>query len=176
MVPVNVRAFTAITTLLMASASAETLTLDLRAGQPAEVLIDSPVDDISYQNPRGYGHHGTSTWVFIRKLTLTNTGAAPLTGPLLIANGRNWSSPEALRKSLTPLTKPRAIMRTLFAFWRDHHSHADSDCDEAKEPLALLNYWGYALCGDTTTALTRLATSYGIPARKIPLNGHVAAE
>ena len=155
---------------------AETLNVALRAGQPAETVIESVADDTNYQDPRGYTQHGASARTFIRELTLTNTGTVPLTGPLLVVNGRDWSSPDALRQSLALPAQPSAMMGRLFAFWRDHLSHADSGCAEAREPLALLNFWGYALCGDTTTALTRLTTQYGIPARKIPLNGHVAAE
>lgn len=173
----NAHALSAITVLLaVATASSETLSIPLRAGQPAEVFLDSPVDDTNYQDPRGYRHHGASTRAFIRKLTLTNTGATPLTGPLLVVNGRDWSTPEALRKSLALPGQASALMPRLFTFWRDQHSHADGDADGAKESLALLNFWGYALCGDATAALTRLATSYGVPARKIPLNGHIAAE
>lgn len=170
------RACAAALAFAVSAGRAETLTVPLRAGQAAEVVIESAVDDTNYQDPRGYAQHGASTRTFIRRLTLTNTGTVPLTGPLLVVGGRDWSSPAALRQSLALPAQPSALMARLFAFWRDHHSHADSDCDEAKEPLALLHFWGYALCGDTTAALTRLATGYGIPARKIPLNGHVAAE
>lgn len=177
MAPVPVRLLAAITALLStASVNAETLSLALRPGQPVEAVLVSPLDDSNYQDPRGYQQHGSSPRAFVRKLTLTNTGTVPLTGPLLIVNDRDWSSPEALRKSLALSDEPRALMPRLFTFWQDHVTHADSDAPGGKEPLALLNFWSYALCGDTTAALTRLATAYGIPARKIPLNGHVAAE
>ena len=155
---------------------AETVSVPLRVGQPAEIVLDAPLDDTNYADPRGPMQPGASTRTFIRTVTLTTTGPVPLTGPLLVVNGRDWSSPEALRQSLALPEPPAARMGRLFTFWREHLSHADSDCAEAKDPLALLHFWGYALCGDTTAALTRLATDSGIPARKIPLNGHVAAE
>ncbi len=176
MAPIPVR-LAALGLLALASrALAETATLELHAGQPAEFTLNSPVDDRNFQDPRAYQHQGTSTRVFIRRLTLTNTGATPLTGPLLVVNGRDWSSAEALRRSLDLPPNPALAMPRLFSFWRDHLTHADHACEGAKEPLALLNFWSYGLCGDSTVALSRLATHYGIPARKIPLNGHVAAE
>ena len=67
-------------------------------------------------------------------------------------------------------------MPRFFAFWRDQNSHANSGTDANKEPAPMLNFWGYGLCGETTASLTKLATTYGISARKITLNGHVAAE
>jgi hypothetical protein len=169
---------TALALLAFASTSlrAETFTLKLRAGQPAELLLDSPLDDADFSEPRSYSRHVAPARHFIQRLTLTNTGRVPLTGPLLIVNGRDWSTVDALRRSLALPAEPRNAMPRLFAFWRDHISHADSGCKGLDEPLALLNFWGYALCGDTTSALMRLATSFGIPARNIPLNGHVAAE
>jgi hypothetical protein len=176
MFPLRASLCAAALALLAAAGRAEMLSIALHAGQPAEVVLESPVDDSNYQDPRGYLHHGASTRALVQRLTLTNTGTVPLTGPLLVVNGRDWSTPEALRKSLALPAEPRALMPRLFAFWRDQHSHADSDCESGKEPLALLNFWGYSLCGDTTAALARLATSSGVPARKIPLNGHVAAE
>jgi hypothetical protein len=163
-------------TLIGVAIHAETLSIPLRAGPPAEFTLDSPLDDSDFADPRGYLRHGATTRHFIQKLTLTNTGDVPLNGPLLVVNRGNWSSAEALRASLALPAQSRALMERLFTFWRDHISHAGSGCEGLKEPLALLNFWGYALCGDTTSALTRLATDYGVPARKIPLNGHVAAE
>lgn len=174
MAPVSVRHFAALTALFGASAFGETLTIDLQAGRATEVVLDSPVDDWNFQDPRGYLHHGTRTRPFVRRLTLTNTGTTPLTGPLLVVNGADWSRTEALPASFSPPT--RGLMPRLFDFWRERISHADSDAPGVKEPLALLNFWGYALCGDTTAGLTHLAANYGVPARKIPLNGHIAAE
>jgi len=174
MAPVSVRHFAALTALLGASALGETLTIDLQAGRAAEIVLDSPVDDRNFQDPRGYLHHGPRSRPFIRRLTLTNTGTTPLTGPLLVVNGADWTRTEALPASFPP--PPRGLMPRLFDFWRECISHADSDAPGIKEPLALLNFWGYALCGDTTAGLTHLAAEYGVPARKIPLNGHIAAE
>jgi len=160
----------------VACGRAGTLSVPLTAGQPVEVVIDSAVDDRNFEDPRGYNYHGQATRVFARRLTLTNTGSTPLTGQLLVAQGQDWTRAETLPASFVSPSGSRARMLGLFAFWRDHISHADSDAPGGKEPLALLNFWSYALCGDTTAALTRLAAVYGVAARKIPLNGHVAAE
>jgi hypothetical protein len=160
--------------------SAETVTTTLDAGPKAQELIGGPllraIDDTFYQDPRGYRHHGAATRSAQKRLTLTNTGRGPITGNLVVLNDQDWSSAEALAKSLRLSPKPGPMMQQLFAFWCDHVTHADSGVPGGKEPMALLNFWGYALCGDSTAALTRLATSYGVAARRIPLNGHVAAE
>jgi len=163
-----------------AELGAEKITTTLRAGPKAQEFSGGhfarATDDTVYQDPRGYTHHGAATRIAQLRLTLTNIGKAPITGNLVVLNDQDWSSAEALASSLRLSPDPRLRMQQLFAFWCDHVTHADSDAPGGKEPLAILNFWGYALCGDTTAALTRLAASYGVPARKIPLNGHVAAE
>jgi hypothetical protein len=155
--------------------SAETLTVELPANAAVETTIDSPIDDSNLRDPRGYRHHGSAKRVFQRQLTLTNTGTTPLTGQLII-NNADWSGPAALRASFPPKAPPSDWLPRLFHVWCHRVSHADSDAPGGKEPFALLNFWGYALCGDTTAAFTHFAASQGVPARKIPLNGHVAAE
>ena len=159
-----------------ARGAAEPLTLALRAGRAAEVVIASPVDDRNFQDPRGYAAHGPASRHFQKRLTLTNTGPVPLSGRLLVINGQDWSGAESLRASLRLPAEPGTLMPRLFTFWREQNSHASSGTDASKEPAPMLNFWGFGLCGETTSSLTRLATSYGIPARKITLNGHVAAE
>ncbi len=161
---------------MAAAVHAEPLALSLTAGRPAEVVIASPVDDTNFQDPRGYNQHGSASRYFQRRLTLANTGSVPLTGHLLIINGQDWSSAESLRASLRLPAEPGAFMPRFFAFWRDQNSHANSETEAGKEPAPMLNFWGYGLCGETTASFTKLATTYGIPARKIALNGHVAAE
>jgi hypothetical protein len=154
---------------------AETLTIELPANASVETTIDSPIDDVNLRDPRAYLHHGTASRVFQRQLTLTNTGDTPLTGSLVI-NDEDWSGSDGLSKSIRSKGPAGDWLPRLFRFWCDRVSHADSDAPGGKEPFALLNFWGYALCGDTTSALTHFASSQGVPARKIPLNGHVAAE
>lgn len=153
-----------------ATGGAETLSVALTSGKPVEVIIDSPVDDRNFTDPRGYEHHGAVSRSFLQKLVLTNAGPLPLTGQLLVINGEDRSRPETFR------FVPGPVMPQLYSLWRDHVSHADSAAPGGKEPLALMNFWGYALCGDATSALMHLAYALGVPARKIPLNGHVAAE
>ena len=159
-----------------ATLRAESLTLELTANTPVEARVESNVDDRNFTNPRAYRQHGSATRTFQRSLSLTNIGTTPLTGPLLVINGADWSSPDALQKSLFPSTPASPWLPRVFTFWCNHVTHADSDAPGGKEPFALLNFWGYALCGDSTAALTHFTTSQGVPARKIPLNGHVAAE
>ncbi len=161
---------------ILAGALAETLSLPLTASVPIEATIDSKVDDSNFRDPIAYRHHGAASRVFQKRLTLTNTGVVPLTGPLLIINDNDGSSVDSLRRSLQPNAPPQEWVPRLFALWCNRVSHADSDAPGGKEPFALLNFWGYALCGDTTAAMTHIATSQGVAARKIPLNGHVAAE
>ena len=79
---------------------AATLSVELPTNVPVAATIDSKVDDSNYRDPLSYRRHGAATRHFVKQLTLTNTGATPLTGPLLIANGADWSSPDGLRTTL----------------------------------------------------------------------------
>jgi hypothetical protein len=159
-----------------ATALAESVEVALRANISSELTIDSKFDDSNFTAPLAYREHGSALHLFQRRLTLTNTGSTPLTGPLLIVNSVDWSRPETLRQFVAGKESPAEWLPRLFSFWCSHVSHADSDAPGGKEPFALLNFWGYALCGDTTAALTHFVSSQGVQARKIPLNGHVAAE
>src|SRR4051812_35263528 len=92
---------------------AETLTIELPANTPVEATLDTPLDDSHLRDPHGYRHHGAASHIFQRQLTLTNTGATPLTGSLVI-NNSDWSSPEALRESLHPKAPPSEWLPRLF--------------------------------------------------------------
>jgi hypothetical protein len=166
-------------TLLSSIAHADVLEFDLKAGSVRSVNVPSAVDDSNFTEPRGYADHGSRTRPFIRRIELTNTSGKPLTGRLLSIDERDWSNMEGLKRSLGLSVEPERhalTIQRLFAFWKDHRSHAGTGSPLAYEPFATLNFWGYTLCGEDTQAFARLAYGCDIPARFVHLNGHLAAE
>lgn len=161
--------------LSAALAGAETIEFDIKAGDTQSVPLPSPVDDSHLRDPRGYEEHGAQARVFTRRITLSNTGGKPLTGSLLIVNGRDFSKPEGFRTALG-LSGGRLAMERLYTRWTGLRSHFATGSTLSEEPLATLNFWGYTQCGDDTASLARLAALFEIPARHVPLNGHLAAE
>lgn len=161
---------------VVGSLGAETLRIPLVAEKPVAIPIDAPLDDTNFQDPIGYNSRGHARHVFNPRITLTNTGTVPLTGRLLIVNGHDWSSPDAVRATLRLPPGPRAFVPRLFAAWKGNIAHADSDTEAGKDPFALRHFWGYGLCGDNATAFARLLDAFGVAARKVQLNGHVVSE
>ena len=160
---------------LALAARGDEIQFDIKAGERKLVTLPSKVDDSHFSQPVGYTGHGTNARVFTKQITLTNTGNKELKGRLLTVNGRVISDMESLKDLLGPGDGRVAIER-LFSFWRDHRSHAGSGSALASEPFAALNFWGFTLCGDDTLAFAKLAQNYGIDARYVQLNGHIAGE
>lgn len=171
-----------IATLLLfvgSTVSAGVLEFDLKAGQVRSVMLESPVDDSNFRDPRGYAGHGAVTRHFTRRIEIANTGAEVLAGRLLVVNGRDWTNADSFVKALGLSAEPDrqgGSMKRLFTFWKDHRSHAGSWAKLANEPFAALNFWGYTLCVEDTQSLARLAAAIEVPARHVELNGHIAAE
>ena len=156
--------------------AAETRSVDLKAGETREVRIASRLDDRNFHDPPGYAHHGTRHRLFTRRITIENIGTEPLQDFALIANGKDWSTPERLGQSLRLPTDAAQLATRFYTFWKDHRFHATSGAKAQQETLATLNFWGYTLCDEDTQAIARFLHGSGIPARAVPLNGHVAAE
>ena len=164
---------------LCATATAEVLELELKAGKTLPLSIRSAVDDSTFAEPRGYAVHGQRSRSFLERIELTNTSEKPLIGRLVMIDDRDFSSMDGLTRTLGLSREPEhhaRSMEKLFTFWKDHRSHAGTGLPLANEPFATLNFWGYTLCGEDTQALARLAHGLGIPARYVQLNGHIAGE
>jgi hypothetical protein len=158
------------------SALGEVLAGKVQAGKSWALEVDAGIDDVNLSDPRGYGQHGAATRFFSRRITVTNSGPVPLVGRLLIVDGQDWSSIEKLRASLHLPTEPRLLVERFYNFWKDNRSHAAGDRKTSKDPVGVLNFWGYTLCREDTSALSRFFKRAGIPGRRIPLNGHIVAE
>ena len=162
---------------LSASSHAEELKRQLPVNQAWKVELTGTAAEMHMRDPRGYGQHGAGKRVFTQRITLTNVGPVPLTGRLLVVDGKDWSSQDALAKSLRLPTLPRALVESFYTFWKEQRSHASSGTDAAEDPIGVLNFWGYTLCGDDTHALNRFfLKKAGIPGRRIALNGHTVGE
>ena len=162
---------------LAPAAAAETLTAQLHANQPWTVKIPGALNESHLRDPRGYGKHGMAQSYFTRRITLSNTGSVPLTGRLLVADGKDWSSEDTLLKGLRLPTEPRDFVQGFYTFWKEQRSHASSGSKASEYPIATLNFWGYTLCGEDAHSLARLfSQKAGIPGRLIALSGHTVGE
>lgn len=164
---------------LTSAAFGEVLEFELKAGKSRTVNVPSNVDDNTFTEPRGYAVHGARARSFIQRVELRNTSDKPLKGRLLTVNEQDLTNIEGLQHHLGLSAEPgrqALTMQRLFAFWKDHRSHAGCGLPLANEPFATLNFWGYTLCGEDTQALARLAHAFEIPARHVQLNGHIAGE
>lgn len=158
---------------------AEVVEFQLNAGKSRSVTLPSNADDSNFTEPRGYVAHGARAKSFIQKVEFTNDGEKPIVGHLLTINERDYTDIDGLGRTLGLSAEPGRqafTMERLFSFWRDHRSHAGCGLPLAYEPFAMLNFWGYTLCGEDTQSLARLAYAFEIPARHVQLNGHVVGE
>jgi hypothetical protein len=145
----------------------------LSAGVP--VNLEFP-DRRELRVPPGGGTAADGSALPTRSIRLTNTGQASIRGRLLVVNGRDWSSPDGVAAFLNLGPGLGERSRALFRFWVENRLHASSGCQSARDPLLLLNFWGYGLCDETTRAFSHLMEHFGVPGRSLALNGHVAAE
>lgn len=159
----------------MSSADALEDTALVDANRPHTVILNSPIDEFDLQDPRGYAHGGGQSHRLQKSVTIENVGSTPLVNPELILNGLDWSAapPPA---GPHPAVADGQWVRRAFQFWIDHRLHASSASKLARSPINMFRWWGYTLCDEDTRSLAATFHAAGIPARHVPLNGHVAAE
>ena len=119
----------------------------------------------------------------MRTVRMENTGDTDVVNPWVVVNGhRNWRTvadivDDALRSygdpaKMAPAEKARAI----WEFLRRHRFHATTGDLEVRDPVKLLNVYGYALCGDNAAVLMDLWRAAGLVSRRgFPL-GHCVNE
>ena len=159
-----------------ASGKGDGPSLTLRPNEPATIKLESPLDDEDLGDPRGYSSFGAQPRRWVRRVIVENVGTSPLEEIELIANGHDWRTAATLRASLNLPPDPGLLARGFFRFWIDHRVHASSGLKAAEDPVSMLRFWGYTLCGEDTKGLARFLATHGIAARPVELNGHVAAE
>lgn len=106
--------------------------------------------------------------------------------PLVVVNGKNWSSNQAIvkqvfdnNKLLTDEDKAIKIMEYLsinnYHFSSPYYGFPDSD-NPFKNPVIFFNFFGYGQCNNFSISFVTLSTIAGLQSRVVFLDGHVVAE
>jgi hypothetical protein len=159
---------------IAAMANAATLQVDF--SKPGSATIDLPgaADDAHLAEPPGYFAATEPAARIVRRITIENTGDSAIANPDIRINGR----------PLLPNDDPLATLGVsnahdllaLFAAWRDRVIHATTGLDASRNPVALLDVFGAAYCGDDARALAAITVANDGEARFARLNGHSVAE
>jgi hypothetical protein len=136
------------------------------------IQLGGTLDAENTRDPISYG-----PWkqVFepMRVVRMENTGESDVRNPWVVVNGRrNWRTvadivDDALRSygdpaGMAPAEKARAI----WEFLRRHRFHATTGDLEVRDPVKMLNVYGYALCGDNAAVLMDLWRAAGFQSRR----------
>jgi hypothetical protein len=119
----------------------------------------------------------------MRSLKLENMGDTDIVNPWVTVNGkRDWRSTqsivsEALRAYGEPARMTQAEKaRAIWEFLRRHRFHATTGDFEVRDPVKMLNVYGFSLCGDNAPALMDLWRAAGLQTRRGFPIGHCVAE
>jgi hypothetical protein len=109
----------------------------------------------------------------MRSVRLENTGDTDIVNPWITVNGKgDWRTTASIaREALRSYGDPAAMSnaekaRAIWEFVRRHRFHATTGDLEVRDPVKMLNVYGYALCGDNAAVLMELWRSVGLPARR----------
>jgi len=109
----------------------------------------------------------------MRSVKLENTGDTDVVNPRLVVNGkRNWRTvadivSEALRTYGDPgPMSEREKARAIWEFFRTNRFHATTGDLDVRDPVKMLNVYGFALCGDNAPVLMELWRAAGLRARR----------
>lgn len=119
----------------------------------------------------------------MRSVRLENTGETDVVNPWLLVNGRrNWrSTADIVREALASYGNPAAMTdaekaRAIWEFLRRNRFHATTGDFEVRDPVKMLNVYGFSLCGDNAPALMDLWRAAGLRARRGFPIGHCVVE
>jgi hypothetical protein len=109
----------------------------------------------------------------MRSVKLENTGTADVVNPWLTVNGkRNWRTvADIVAEALGTYGDPAAMTdrdkaRAIWEFFRTHRFHATTGDLDVRDPVKMLNVYGFALCGDNAPVLMELWRAAGLRARR----------
>lgn len=157
-------------------AEVERFSWRMNAGEKRDISVPWALDDTSFREPRGYVAKETQR-VWHRRTRITNVGQVPITGHLIQTFGVSFAHGGELAKTIMPDGFPkREKFFRAFNFWCAARSHATSGLPINGDPIAVLNYFGYTLCGDDVQAIARWLKGMDIPSRYVHMNGHVVGE
>ena len=108
---------------------------------------------------------------------MENVGERPVLNPWLVAHGRDWRSLESIVGGVVSSEMEEAEKAmALWTFQRHHRFHATTYDTDAKDPVKMLNVYGYTLCGDDSPALADLWRAAGLKTRAGHPIGHSTSE
>src|SRR5208283_3414471 len=154
------------------------------ASSPYEFTLHlgGTVDGENTRDPIVYSawKHGFEPMRFVR---LENVGETDVVNPWVLVNGkRDWRTTasianEALRAHGDPQTMTDAQKaQALWDFLRHHRFHATTGDLEVRDPVKLLNVYGYGLCGESATAMADILRAAGFRTRRGYPIGHCVTE
>lgn len=141
------------------------------------VRMGGTADGPTTRDPVGYGPYGQA-WEPNLLLSLENTGDGPVIDPWVRVSGkRSWRSvaeilAEVIRPGMSEAEKARAI----WEFARRHRYHHTTADDEVKDPVKMLNVYGYTLCWDEAYTVANLWQAAGLRIRRGVPHGHCTTE
>lgn len=117
----------------------------------------------------------------MRSVRIENTGDTDVVNPRIVVNGkRDWRTvADIVREALGTYGNPgdeAAKARAIWEFLRLHRFHATTGDMEVRDPVKMLNVYGFSLCGDNAAVLMELWRAAGLSARRGYPLGHCVAE
>jgi len=140
-----------------------------------EIRVAGLVDGINTKKPEGY-FATIEKWQPNQFIRIENTGTQNVVNPRIYANNQGpWQNiaqmvQQAIRGANTPEEKARAV----YEFVRHQVFHGAMG--DNRDPVRILNGFGYSLCGGDTNVLRILWGQLGIQNRGSGAIGHVTAE
>lgn len=148
------------------------LSFKLRPQETEEIELPTKVDQRNFRDPAGYlpsKDHGC----FVKGISLTNLGPNPVLKCYVDVDEVDWRYPESIAERVPVTHDPELLVKGLFCWWKDNVSHAERD---------IVNPQLFFLCQGNGTAesqalvFTDILIKHRVPARKAPIDGHLAFE
>ncbi len=108
---------------------------------------------------------------------MENVGQTPVVNPWLMANGRDWRTLESIvAEVVSPEMGDAEKALALWTFQRGRRFHASPYDNDNRDPVKMLNVYGYTLCGDDSYVLADLWRAAGLRVRGGHPTGHSTTE
>jgi hypothetical protein len=160
------------TALLLAE---DALTPDPRAIRERSWVVEGAASEWEFSLPEGCDLAAVS-------VDITNVGSTDLVDPRLTVNGHgDWFDRASIAAAAVgDATTERDRAQRLWEFVVRSRQHAPppdtSGARVTRDPVQMLNSYGYGLCGDSAWLLHGLAQEVGLASRVWYLKGHVVPE
>ncbi len=147
------------------------MNIKLLTNRENRVFLDWDIDDRSFIQPKGYRTKKPQYRLLLR-LQVKNTSNRVIHSPRFSIDGKPPDRIESLISAGDKPTQRQKALR-LYRHWTDNIVHYPVGIKACRHPFLLNNYWGYNVCGFAAAFLSTILQKVGIPARKVPVQGHV---